>query len=160
MSKVEIAECNDYICSVLSESPIDGAQEAFGKNNCLALPSPYNETEYYYAQETIDFIKYCRESTTDISIETLPGKGVEVRSLHSFDIFMPIIWVATTLLLPTVIGVVSNYIYDKMKGREHEDANVELSFIVERDNERKMLHYKGPTNEFNKEFKKIDLTKL
>lgn len=124
------------------------------------LPSPYNENEYYYAQETIDFIKFCKESDSQFSIDILDNEDIKIRSLHSFDIFMPILWVTAEVLLPIAINLVSNFIYDKMKGREHEEANVELSFIVERNNEKKMLHYKGPASEFEKEFKAIDLSEL
>lgn len=160
MSNVEITECNDFLSSILSKSSVSEAQFALSDYDYLALPSPYSEDECYYAQETIDFVKFCRETTDEFTIGILAEKDIEIRSLYSFDIFMPIIWVATTLLLPTAINVVSNYIYDKMKGREHEEANVEISFMVERDNERKMLRYKGPANEFEKEFRTIDINEL
>ena len=99
-------------------------------------------------------------SDSQFSIDILDNEDIKIRSLHSFDIFMPILWVTAEVLLPIAINLVSNFIYDKMKGREHEEANVELSFIVERNNEKKMLHYKGPASEFEKEFKAIDLSEL
>lgn len=160
MSNVKITECNDLLSSILSKSSVSETQLALSDYDCLALPSPYSEDECYYAQETIDFVKFCRETADEFTVGVLAEKDIEIRSLHSFDIFMPIIWVATALLLPTAINIVSNYLYDKMKGREHEKANVEISFIVERDNERKMLHYKGPANEFEKEFRTIDMNEL
>ncbi len=160
MNKVEVTKCNDLMSRVLAGSSIDEAGEVFGKNDCIALPSPYNAQECYYAQETIDFIKYCRESDDDFSIDTLADGDIESRTLHSFDIFMPILWITSELLLPVAINLVSDFIHDKMKGREHEDANVELSFIVERNNERKMLHYKGPADAFREEFEKVNLNEL
>ncbi len=160
MNKVEITECDDLMSRVLASSSIDEAGKVFGGNDCIALPLPYNAQECYYAQETIDFIKYCRESDDVFSIDTLASGDFKSRSLHSFDIFMPILWIASEVLLPIAINLVSDYIHDKMKGREHEEANVELSFIVERSNERKMLHYKGPANAFREEFEKVDLNEL
>lgn len=160
MNHLEIIQCDDFTSGISAISSMGGIQEALGEYDCLVLPSPYKGEEYFYAQETIDFIKFCRESTSDFSIGILSDKGIEIRSLHSFDIFMPIIWIATELLFPLAVNLVSDYIYDKMRGREHEEANVELSFVVERDNERKMLNYKGPASEFKKEFEKINLSKL
>lgn len=160
MEKIEIAACNDLVDGILANSSISKSHKAFGNCDCIVLPSPYNENEYYYAQETIDFIKFCKESDSQFSIDILDNEDIKIRSLHSFDIFMPILWVTAEVLLPIAINLVSNFIYDKMKGREHEEANVELSFIVERNNEKKMLHYKGPASEFEKEFKAIDLSEL
>jgi len=160
VEKIEIAACNDLVDGILANSSISKSHKAFGNYDCIVLPSPYNENEYYYAQETIDFIKFCKESDSQFSIDILDNEDIKIRSLHSFDIFMPILWVTAEVLLPIAINLVSNFIYDKMKGREHEEANVELSFIVERNNEKKMLHYKGPASEFEKEFKAIDLSEL
>ena len=160
MNNVEIATCNDLYDEILANSSINDAQNTFDGYDCIVMPSPYRENEYYYAQETIDFIKFCREADNQFTIGTLDDGYIKSRSLHSFDIFMPILWIATEVLLPIAIGIVSNYIYDKMKGREHEEANVELSFIVERNGEKKMLHYKGPASEFEKEFKAINLNDL
>lgn len=160
MNNIEVATCNDLFDDILANSSINVTQKAFDGYDCIVMPSPYREHEYYYAQETIDFIKFCREKDHQLTIDTLDDEGIEIRSLHSFDIFLPIIWIAREVLLPIAISLVGSYIYDKMKGREHEEANVELSFIVERNGEKKMLHYKGSANEFEKEFKAIDLSDL
>lgn len=160
MDNIEIATCNDLVNGILASSSISKSRETLDNYDCIVLPSPYKENEYYYAQETIDFIKFCRESDDQFTIGTLNDGNVEIRSLHSFDIFMPILWITTEMLLPIASGIVSNYIFDKMKGREHEEANVELSFIVNHNDEKKMLHYKGPANEFKEAFDTIDLSKL
>lgn len=160
MDNIEIAACNDLVDGILARSSISKSHETLNDYDCIVLPSPYKEDKSYYAQETIDFIKFCRESDNQFTIGILDNGNIETRSLHSFDIFMPILWVTTEMLLPIVVGVVSNYIFEKMKGREHEEANVELSFIVNRNDEKKMLHYKGPADEFKKAFDKIDLNEL
>lgn len=160
MNGIEITVCDEYIDSVITTTLQGNNIEENSEVGCLALPSPYNDDEYYYAQETIDFVKYFKEVCNEVSIAVLANGDIEVRSLHSFDIFMPIIWVVQNVALPAVVGIVSSYIYDRLKGREAEDANVEVSFVVDRDGEKKMIHYKGPAREFAERFKDIDLNKL
>ena len=63
-------------------------------------------------------------------------------------------------MLPFGINMVSNYIYDKMKGREKEDVNVDVTFLVKRDNEEKYIHYSGDAKTFKESFEKIDLNKM
>ena len=85
---------------------------------------------------------------------------VKLRSLHSFDIWLPIIWVAAEVLLQIAINVVSNFISDKLKGREKEEANVDVTMIVKRENEEKTIHYHGDAKTFKESFEKIDLNKM
>lgn len=126
----------------------------------LAIPTRYDEHEYYFAQETIDFLKFCRNQSSEHSFDVLADDEIQIRSLHSFDIWMPIIWVASSVLLPFAINMVSSYVYDKMKGREKEDVNIDVSFYVKRDNEEKYIHYSGDAKTFKENFEKIDLNKM
>ena len=107
------------------------------------MPSEYKENEYYFAQESISFVKFCRQNNPKNSIDLLADSDIQIRSLHSFDIWMPVIWVAGNILLPIAINLVSDYIKDKLKGREKEDAKVDVTFIVKREDEEKTLHYSG-----------------
>lgn len=51
------ADFNEYfdICNASDET-----KEKFETKDFLVVPSKYQDKEYYFAQETIDFIKYCR----------------------------------------------------------------------------------------------------
>lgn len=126
----------------------------------LAIPKRYDEHKYYFAQETIDFLKFCRNQSSEHSFDVLADDEIQICSLHSFDIWMPIIWVSSSILLPFAINMVSSYIYDKMKGREKEDVNIDISFYVKRDNEEKHIHYSGDAKTFKENFEKIDLNKM
>lgn len=126
----------------------------------LIVPSEYRENEYYFAQEAISFVKFCRQNNPENSIDLLADSDIKVRSLHSFDIWMPIIWVAGNVLLPIAINLVSDYIKDKLKGREKEESKVDVTFIVKRENEEKTLHYSGDAKAFKESFEKIDLNKM
>ena len=135
-------------------------REKFSSVDFLVLPIKYGKNEYYFAQETVDFIKFCRTSSKDYSFDVLADENIEVRSLHSFDIWMPVIWVASSVLLPFAINMVSSYIYDKMKGREKDDANVDVTFLVKKGDEEKYIHYSGDAKLFKEKFEKIDLNKM
>jgi len=135
-------------------------QSKFESANFLAVPYKYEQHEYYFAQETIDFLKFCRSQSPEYSFDVLAEDDIQIRSLHSFDIWMPVIWVASSVLLPFVINMVSSYIYDKMRGREKEDVNVDVTFLVKRDNEEKYIHYSGDAKTFKESFEKIDLNKM
>lgn len=135
-------------------------QNKFLTTDFLVVPSKYKENEYYFAQESISFIKFCRQNNTENSIDLLADSNIQIRSLHSFDIWMPVIWVAKNILLPIAVNLVYDYIKDKLKGREKEEANVDVTFIVKRENEEKTIHYSGNAKTFKESFEKIDLNKM
>lgn len=135
-------------------------QSKVGNVDILAVPTAYENDEYYFAQETIDFIKYCRSNSSDHTFDVLAEDDIQIRSLHSFDIWMPVIWVASSVLLPFAINMVSNYIWEKMKGREKEPANVDVTFLTIKDDEEKYIHYSGDAKTFKESFEKIDLNKM
>lgn len=126
----------------------------------LVVPSEYAENEFYFAQESISFIKFCRQNDPNHSYDLLADNDIQIRSLHSFDIWMPVIWVASSILLPFAINMVSSYVYDKLKGREKEEAKVDVTFIVKRDHEEKTIHYSGDAKTFKESFEKIDINKM
>lgn len=126
----------------------------------VIVPAEYAENEYYFAQESISFIKFCRQNDLDHSYDLLADQDIQVRSLHSFDIWMPIVWVASNILFPIAINMVSSYIYDKLKGREKEEAKVDVTFIVKRGHEEKTIHYSGDAKTFKEAFEKIDVNKM
>lgn len=128
--------------------------------NIVAVPIAYKGNEYYFAQETIDFIKYCRTASSEYSFDILADEDIEIRSLHSFDIWMPVIWVASSVLLPFAINMVSNYIWKKLEGRENEPAQVDITFLTTNGENEKYIHYSGDVKTFKETFEKIDLNRM
>ena len=129
-------------------------------SDIVVVPSPYEDGKFYFSQETIEFLKYCRSADPEYNIELLADEDIVVRSLHSFDIYMPAVWIGTSILLPFVINLVSNYIYDRLKGREHENAQVHFSAIIHDRDKCKQVSYDGDAKTFRKTFEKIDINKL
>ncbi len=126
----------------------------------VAVPLRYQDDEYYFAQETVDFLKYCRQNDLTHSYDILADGDIKIRSLHSFDIWMPIIWIAQSVLLPMAIDMVCNYIREKRKGHEKEDTQVDVTFIVKSKGKEKFIHYKGDADTFKEKFEKIDINKI
>jgi len=136
----------------------DTTKNKLNEADILVLPTPYENSKYYFAQEAVNFVKYCRAINKNIKTDILAdSEKIEVRSLHSFDIWMPIIWIASNIDLPIAINLVSNYIYDRMKGRENEECTVKLSIVSKNKDNFKELHYDGDAKTFKEKFEKIDL---
>lgn len=138
----------------------ENTQNKLGVSDFMAVPVKYQEGDYYFAQETISFLKFCRQNVPEYSFDVLADGDIETRSLHSFDIWMPVIFVAQSILLPIAVNVISNYIYDKMKGREKEEAKVDLTLIVREGEKEKSIHYNGDARTFKETFEKIDLNEM
>ncbi len=144
----------DYSISKKTKCKLDGT-------DILILPSPYGDSKYYFAQEAVSFVKYCRSINNDVKTDILADDDkIEIRALHSFDIWMPIIWIASKIILPIGVGMVANYIYERMKGREKEECTVKVTFIVRDGKKTKELNYDGDAKAFKKTFEKIDIHKL
>ena len=147
---------SDYSISEKTRSKLDDSEVLV-----LPSPSPYEDSKYYFAQEAINFAKYCKSENLELKTDILADEDkIEVRSLHSHDIWMPIILVASNVILQIAVNVVSNYISERMKGREKEDCTVKVSFIVNDGEKTKQLNYEGDAKTFKESFEKIDINKL
>lgn len=125
----------------------------------VIMPYKYNE-DFYFADESVSFYKYCKEKNLYNNIEVLADENIKVRSLHSFDIWMPLIYIANYVILPIAINLVSDYIIQKRKGREEERCDVDVTFKVKYGDDFKELHFKGNAETFKETFEKIDINNL
>lgn len=128
-------------------------------SDILIMPYKYNE-DFYFADEAVSFYKYCKSKNLEENVDILADENIKVRSLHSFDIWMPLIFVATNIVLPIAVNIVSDYIREKRKGREEEPCDVDITFKVKRGDDFKELHYKGSAEAFKDNFEKIDINNL
>ena len=128
-------------------------------SDILIMPYKYNE-DFYFADETVSFYKYCKSRNMEQNVEILADDNIKVRSLHSFDIWMPLIFVTKEILLPIAVAIVSDYIIQKRKGREEEPCDVDITFKVKHGDDFKELRYKGNAESFKDRFDKIDINNL
>lgn len=119
--------------------------------------------ERVFQPDTINFYKFVKQRSDEHKIELFENKeDIKTLSLHSFDIWLPTIWIASAILLPFVINLTSSYVYDKLKGREKEEVTVQLRVVIENQNKGKSasIFYKGSGKELKETFEKIDVNKL
>lgn len=141
------------------DSISEECQKKIETSDILILPYKYNE-DFYFADEAVSFYKYCKNKNLEQNIDILADDNIKVRSLHSFDIWMPLIFIAKEILLPIAIAIVSDYIIQKRKGREEEPCDVDITFKVKHGDDFKELHYKGNAEAFKENFEKIDINNL
>ncbi len=75
-------------------------------------------------------------------------------SFRSDTILLPVLFVAKSLILPIVITILSNYIYNHLRnhGNKREDTAVEseIHFIDEKRGRQLRFKYKGPAGAFER----------
>lgn len=158
---IQVLDSNTTFENYFSENSISSdTQCKLLSTDFLIVPAKHGGNEFYFAQEAVSFVKFCRQNDQDHTYDLLADGDIQIRSLHSFDIWMPVVWVASSVLLPFAINMVSSYIYDKLRGRENEEAKVDVTFIVKLDQEEKTIHYSGDAKTFKESFEKIDLNTM
>ncbi len=130
-------------------------EDEFKEANCLILPYEnfrrgidYCFSEY--AQEVLQYSKDnpCSDLKLDIAATDESYKVIELHSiLLQIGIFL-----ATSVMTPIVVGLITNYVYDKIKKlhRAEEDVEVRVTFIsVLPDGTSRALFYDGPANQLD-----------
>jgi hypothetical protein len=117
-----------------------------------------------FQPDTVAFYKFSvANNDTDLKIELFENKGEEkILALHSFDIWIPTVYIGSQILLPIVVNLVSTYVYDRMKGRPNDEPTVHFNLLVENKEKgiSKHLFYKGSIDGFKETFEKINVNKL
>lgn len=125
--------------------------EMLRQANCLILPyKNFREGIDYcfseYAQEVVEYSRTNPDIKMDIVATDDNYKVIELHSLLlSIGIF-----VATSVVTPIVVNVISSYVYDKIKELHEKKENVEVrvTFIsVNADGTSKQINYDGPANQ-------------
>lgn len=163
---LEINDSNVTFDSLIKNDSFNDDTKARAKEADILILPDFNIREGVdraFQSDTVSFYKYSRVYTDDYKIELYENKGEEkVLSLHSFDIWIPTVFIASSILLPLFINLISSYVYDKLKGRESDEATVHFKLIVEDKDKKKSktIYYKGPHSTFKDKFDKIDINRL
>jgi len=76
------------------------------------------------------FAKWINKHESRVKVELPQGEKLLV--LRSSEIWLPLAYLATDVALPIYLGIVSNYLYDKMKGAlKNDKPRIHLSAIFE-----------------------------
>lgn len=110
------------------------------------------------SHDTFDFAKWFREKHPDILIDVVKADGVS--DLRSGDYWLPVALLAGNVSFQVYLGIVANYLYDKLKGcLKHEKASVHLKTIYRssKDGKYKKFEYDGSIDGLKAIIKKVDL---
>jgi hypothetical protein len=110
-----------------------------------------------FASEAPALSKWIRKELPKISITFAENTGEEqIIALHSNELWLGTIWIASEILLPIVLGVIANFVSARLK---HEEATVHIMVMVN-DKKRgisKTLHYNGPATGLTEAIKTVDI---
>lgn len=138
--------------------------ESFKRANCLILPYKNfrDGVDYCFSEYAREVLEYLKENPDgnilmDIAAADEYYQTIELHSLH----LKVGIFVTTSILLPVVVNLVSNYVYDKIKSLHRKESEVEVyvEYISELpDGSSISLNYEGPADklgEITKNLKKL-----
>ncbi len=112
------------------------------KNNNIF---PVGTTELYR------YLQKKSSSQVKLDIATKDEDYAEVAQ-HSDLINLPTI-IVTVVILPIIIGLITNYIYDKLKS-DNSRVKCEI-IIINESGDNKLIKYNGPANEYKNTISKL-----
>jgi len=107
-----------------------------------------NTEELIFTESLIELNKYFKAD--NINIESLGGKPELYRSRKSADIYLPTIFIASSILvenpntISVILNIISSFIYDNLKGTIGKKT-AKIEFYVEKKEKGKItkIEYKG-----------------
>lgn len=124
------------------------------KANVLLIPDYIKRDTregYVFPENTQEFLEYMKDNAgdtlkPDIAVDDDGFKKIE---LHSATIIITTL-VVTNIILPMVVNLVSNFLYDQVKKmhRERKNVSAKVNIIVteEADKKSKKISYEGPVS--------------
>jgi len=114
-------------------------------------------TEYLFPEDTYAFFDYLSEQLKET------GLVIEICSTDEeykeLELHADVINIADIILnytiLPLVINLVSNYLYDKLKKYNRKNINTNINLTVEKNGRSKKIHYEGSIENFVEVMKSI-----
>ena len=153
MHKVEVMEDNPELISLMQ----------INTNGILCVPENVTRQSQYNVvmPQTYDFAKWIRKNREDFIIDVAKSEGI--KSLHSHDFWMPIVILASDISVQVFLGLVSSYIYDRIKGAlKHDKADVHVQAYYKEtpDGVVKRFSYNGSVEGFEKVAKKFNVNRF
>ena len=128
----------------------------------VIIPERYgNSEETYIKADGGDFTKWLVQEKPDISVQFPSGKRKV--SLHSAEYWLPLVYLANDIALPTYLSLVANYLYDKIRGAlTNEKKRINFSVVSEDRSAGKLkrFDFSGDYEGLQKIVKKFDLNQF
>jgi len=111
--------------------------------------------------ESPTFLKWLKANKPAIFVKKC--EGVPLTSLHSNEIWMPIVFLANDIALPVYLNLVSSYVYERCRGGLKSDVN-RVHITAEYENSetgvKKRFTFSGDLNALQKAIKKVDVNEI
>lgn len=151
------------VCEVIAitdEAPFR-AFAATNPSGIAMIPEGYGESKSVVIKSDAgDFAKWLRQQTPSIPVAL--DAGIPRLSLHSADIWLPLVFLAQDVGLPLYIHLVGSYLFERMKGALRGDvAHVRLSAQYEDKKTKKVMRFdfEGDADSLQKVMKRFDPNK-
>jgi hypothetical protein len=160
---MSIAEPTDVceIVDVQDDISFKAFCNTFGTGLAI-VPEPFgDENEPTLSSDSGDFEKWIKRSNFELPVHN-EGAG-HLRVLRSGEYWLPLVFLASNVALPIYLGLVQDYIKDKIRGTLSGDkTRVRLSAVFKDENQGlvKMFKYEGDSKTLHSQLKKFDLNKF
>jgi hypothetical protein len=161
--KIEYTDINFSIDEYLARTRSSEIQKREG---ILLLPKDnWRQTgESIFMPETFNFAKWARKNTmVSNSVAVAETETTKVADLRSHDFWLPLAYLFSDVPLQIYLGLVANYIYDRLKGAlKNEEPIVDLEVYIEDKKKGKVrrFSYHGSCNGLQQVIKRIDVNEL
>lgn len=145
---LQITESNQLIATIFEmELFSDDTKERVKDADILLLPEigVIDEIEKAFRPDTKSFLKFAKANNSkNYKIELFENTGEEiVLNFHSHDIYLPVIYLRDTRLLPELLELVLGYVEQKIIHGRNDEPVVNLIIKVEEKGICKVYTYKG-----------------
>ena len=141
----------------------DSTKERIRNGRIIILPEKVGENYTIY-NDTLNLKKYINMTQKDLNVQIcMDTKKITTYHLHSGDLwFSTLYFISTEIGLPLIIGIISSYIYDKLKKLKGEAQTIHIKIVIKdkKKNKTKMFSFDGPSEDIKDTFKKIDLNTI
>lgn len=154
----EVSDCEVTFESLTEREyfPQEHSEEILSSNAILLPVENYSKVNYpVFFENTNEFYNYLKENEKDDIKTSICIRDEDYRELelHNDEITLATI-IILHIALPTVVGIISTYLYDLMKKRRRK-IDMKIDLIVEKNKKSKRIKYQGSVEGFEKSMKAL-----
>lgn len=131
--------------------------------NANALIIPYDEGfrdhgQPLFPEQSGEFFRFVKEASNETEVIfdiCASDEQFQELELHANLITIPTI-ILTTTIWPIVTGLITNYLFEKMKSRR-TGLKVKVNLLIESNGKSKKISYEGDADKFESTIKAINL---
>ena len=154
---------NDHVDGEVTVYTVEGSTKyleylASTKEGIELVPEPYGDTPLGLKVHGVDFAKWIKKNRPEFPI--LLPKSTPKIALHSADVWLPLMHLASDTSMPVFLSMVSNYFYDKIKGKllsDHPKVHLAVMYQNKRDGVTKKFEFSGDSDSLGKAIERFDL---